>query len=144
MSSKTSSQSMTSSSLTTGFTQENQLKDVTQEWESKLGIQNTEIKQDNLKTQIVSAITDLEGDRDLADFGKENKTIDLMSPPQAKSPTPKNPHSLRQSRIHFLHQRTMSFHLHHWNDLNLLNNNNNSLNSCQSFLCPTVHLINNQ
>jgi len=91
MSSKTSSQSMTSSSLTTGFTQENQLKDVTQEWESKLGIQNTEIKQDNLKTQIVSAITDLEGDRDLADFGKENKTIDLMSPPQAKSPTPKNP-----------------------------------------------------
>ena len=71
--------------------QENQLKDVTQEWESKLGIQNTEIKQDNLKTQIVSAITDLEGDRDLADFGKENKTIDLMSPPQAKSPTPKNP-----------------------------------------------------
>merc|ERR1719481_1560565 len=91
MSSKTSSQSMTSSSLTTGFTQENQLKDVTQEWESKLGIQNTEIKQDNLKTQIVSAITDLEGDRDLADFGKENTTIDLMSPPQAKSPTPKNP-----------------------------------------------------
>merc|ERR1711973_206423 len=84
MSSKTSSQSMTSSSLTTGFTQENQLKDVTQEWESKLGIQNTEIKQDNHKTQIVSAITDLEGDRDLADFGKENKTIDLMSPPQAK------------------------------------------------------------
>ena len=71
--------------------QENQLKDVTQEWESKLGIQNTEIKQDNLKTQIVSAITDLEGDRDLADFGKKNKTIDLMSPPQAKSPTPKNP-----------------------------------------------------
>ena len=51
--------------------------------------QNQEIKQDNLKTQIVSAISDLEGDRDLADFGRENKTIDLMSPPQAKSPTPK-------------------------------------------------------
>ena len=50
--------------------------------------QNQEIKQDNLKTQIVSAISDLEGDRDLADFGRENKTIDLMSPPQAKSPTP--------------------------------------------------------
>ena len=50
---------------------------------------NQEIKQDNLKTQIVSAITDLEGDRDLVDFGKENKTIDLMSPPQAKSPTPR-------------------------------------------------------
>merc|ERR1719348_2986487 len=88
MSSKTTSQSMTSS-LTSGFSQENQLKDVTQEWESKLGIQNQEIEQDNLKTQIVSAITDLEGDRDLADFGRENKTIDLMSPPQAKSPTPK-------------------------------------------------------
>ena len=51
--------------------------------------QNQEIKQDNLKTQIVSAITDLEGDRDLVDFSKENRTIDLMSPAQAKSPTPK-------------------------------------------------------
>ena len=52
--------------------------------------QNQEIKQDNLKTQIVSAITDLEGDRDLVDFSKENRTIDLMSPAQAKSPTPKS------------------------------------------------------
>ena len=51
--------------------------------------QNQEIKQDKLKTQIVSAITDLEGDRDLVDFSKENRTIDLMSPAQAKSPTPK-------------------------------------------------------
>merc|ERR1719393_1201475 len=61
------------------------------DWDSQQIIQNQnqEIKQDNLKTQIVSAITDLEGDRDLADFGRENKTIDLMSPPQAKSPTPK-------------------------------------------------------
>ena len=50
---------------------------------------NQEIKQDSLKTQIVSAITDLEGDRDLVDFSKENKTIDLLSPAQAKSPTPK-------------------------------------------------------
>ena len=52
--------------------------------------QNSEMRQDNLKTKIESAITDLEGDRDIVDFGKENKTIDLMSPPQAKSPTPKN------------------------------------------------------
>ena len=61
------------------------------DWDSQQIVhnQNQEIKQDNLKTQIVSAITDLEGDRDLADFGRENKTIDLMSPPQAKSPTPK-------------------------------------------------------
>ena len=52
--------------------------------------ENQEIKQDKLKTQIVSAITDLEGDRDLVDFSKENRTIDLMSPAQAKSPTPKS------------------------------------------------------
>merc|ERR1719410_3150717 len=52
--------------------------------------ENQEIKQDKLKTQIVSAITDLDGDRDLVDFSKENRTIDLMSPAQAKSPTPKS------------------------------------------------------
>ena len=63
-----------------------------QEWsqsQSQVQHSSQEIKQDNLKTQLVSAITDLEGDTEMVDFGKENKTIDLMSPPQAKSPTPK-------------------------------------------------------
>ena len=57
--------------------------------QSQVQHSSQEIKQDNLKTQLVSAITDLEGDTEMVDFGKENKTIDLMSPPQAKSPTPK-------------------------------------------------------
>merc|ERR1719325_51138 len=60
-----------------------------QEEQSQVQHSSQEIKQDNLKTQLVSAITDLEGDTEMVDFGKENKTIDLMSPPQAKSPTPK-------------------------------------------------------
>jgi len=53
-------------------------------------IHNQEIEQDKLKTQIVSAITDLEGDREFVDFGRENKPIDLTSPPQTYSPTPQN------------------------------------------------------
>jgi len=89
MSSVTSAKTVSSSSFKSGFSQEAQIS--SSDWDSQQIIQNQnqEIKQDNLKTQIVSAITDLEGDRDLADFGRENKTIDLMSPPQAKSPTPK-------------------------------------------------------
>merc|ERR1712128_263420 len=53
-------------------------------------VHNQEIEQDSLKTQIVSAITDLEGDREFVDFGRENKPIDLTSPPQTYSPTPKS------------------------------------------------------
>ena len=65
--------------------QENQISNV----ESKLiENQQQEIQQDNLKTQIVSAITDLEGDREFVDFGKENKTIELTSPEQKLSPPP--------------------------------------------------------
>merc|ERR1719225_2524592 len=52
-------------------------------------IHNQEIEQEVLKTQIVSAITDLEGDRDFVDFGRDNKPIDLTSPPMTYSPTPK-------------------------------------------------------
>merc|ERR1740128_100293 len=52
-------------------------------------VHNQEIQQEVLKTQIVSAITDLEGDREFVDFGRENKPIDLTSPPQTYSPTPK-------------------------------------------------------
>ena len=53
-------------------------------------IHNQEIEQEVLKTQIVSAITDLEGDRDFVDFGRDNKPIDLTSPPMTYSPTPKS------------------------------------------------------
>merc|ERR1719242_361946 len=78
------SSSTSSSSFHSGFTkQENQISNV----ESKLiENQQQEIQQDNLKTQIVSAITDLEGDREFVDFGKENKTIELTSPEQKLSP----------------------------------------------------------
>jgi len=58
--------------------------------ETKSLVHNQEIEQDKLKTQIVSAITDLEGDREFVDFGRENKPIDLTSPPQAYSPPPKS------------------------------------------------------
>merc|ERR1719285_1105481 len=47
-----------------------------------------EIGQDNLKTQLVSCISDLEKDRDFVDFNKENKPINLASPPQTFSPVP--------------------------------------------------------
>jgi len=87
-SSKTmTSSSTSSSSFQSGFTkQENQISNV----ESKLiENQQQEIQQDNLKTQIVSAITDLEGDREFVDFGKENKTIELLTSPEQKlSPPP--------------------------------------------------------
>merc|ERR1719278_975991 len=76
-----------SSSFQSGFSkQENQISNV----ESKLiENQQQEIQQDNLKTQIVSAITDLEGDREFVDFGKENKTIELLTSPEQKlSPPP--------------------------------------------------------
>merc|ERR1740128_794984 len=59
------------------------------EFATKPLIHNQEIEQEVLKTQIVSAITDLEGDREFVDFGRENKPIDLTSPPQTYSPTPK-------------------------------------------------------
>merc|ERR550532_548069 len=78
--------SSTSSSFQSGFTkQENQISNV----ESKLiENQQQEIQQDNLKTQIVSAITDLEGDREFVDFGKENKTIELLTSPEQKLSPP--------------------------------------------------------
>merc|ERR1719449_506162 len=47
-----------------------------------------EIGQDNLKTQLVSCISDLEKDRDFVDFNKEYKPINLASPPQTFSPVP--------------------------------------------------------
>merc|ERR1719175_541124 len=47
-----------------------------------------EIGQDKLKTQLVSCISDLEKDRDFVDFNKENKPINLASPPQTFSPVP--------------------------------------------------------
>merc|ERR1719211_30360 len=50
--------------------------------------QPIEIGQDNLKTQLVSCISDLEKDRDFVDFNKENKPINLASPPQTFSPVP--------------------------------------------------------
>ena len=66
--------------------QENQISNV----ESKLiENQQQEIQQDNLKTQIVSAITDLEGDREFVDFGKENKTIELLTSPEQKLSPPR-------------------------------------------------------
>ena len=57
---------------------------------SKPSNHDQEIEQELLKTQIVSAITDLEGDREFVDFGRENKPIDLTSPPQTNSPPPKS------------------------------------------------------
>merc|ERR1719411_2483153 len=87
-SSKTmTSSTSSSSSFQSGFTKtENQISNV----ESKLiEKQQQEIQQDKLKTQIVSAITDLEGDREFVDFGKENKTIELLTSPEQKlSPPP--------------------------------------------------------
>ena len=66
--------------------QENQISNV----ESKLiENQQQEIQQDNLKTQIVSAITDLEGDREFVDFGKENKTLELLTSPEQKLSPPR-------------------------------------------------------
>merc|ERR1740128_1455314 len=59
------------------------------EFATKSLVHNQEIQQEVLKTQIVSAITDLEGDREFVDFGRKNKTTDLTSPPQTYSPTPK-------------------------------------------------------
>merc|ERR1719334_1170817 len=47
-----------------------------------------EIGKNELKTQIESAITDLEQDRDFVDFNKENQPLNLTSPPQAFSPPP--------------------------------------------------------
>jgi len=94
MSSMTSSKSFASSesnalsSQTSGLVQQDfqQVSGV----ETKSLVHNQEIEQDKLKTQIVSAITDLEGDREFVDFGRENKPIDLTSPPQAFSPPPTN------------------------------------------------------
>ena len=65
--------------------QENQISNM----DSKLiENQQQEIQQDNLKTQIVSAITDLECDREFVDFGKENKPIELLTSPAQKSSPP--------------------------------------------------------
>ena len=81
-----------------------------QEWsQSQVQHSSQEIKQDNLKTQLVSAITDLEGDTEMVDFGKENKTIDLMSPPQAKSPTPKAAAFTPTKQVTTIHFRHRSY-----------------------------------
>lgn len=76
--------------------------------------QNQEIKQDKLKTQIVSAITDLEGDRDLVDFSKENRTIDLLSPAQAKSPTPKSTFTPTKQVDEWMDDATYKIQCHFW------------------------------
>jgi len=81
---KTESSKAVTSSLSDMFQQ-----DIQHVSESKV-VHNQEIQQDALKTQIVSAISDLEGDRDFVDFGRENKPIDLTSPPQSFSPVPKS------------------------------------------------------
>merc|ERR1712106_1013732 len=86
MSSMTSSKSVASSGSNAVSFQSSGL--VQQEVEQSLGavtmpmVHNQEIQQEVLKTQIVSAITDLEGDREFVDFGRENKPIDLTSPPK--------------------------------------------------------------
>jgi len=89
-----SSQKMTSSMTSSNTSSEAKLvrKEIQQVCDAvpKPAIHNQEIEQDKLKTQIVSAITDLEGDREFVDFGRENKPIDLTSPPQTYSPTPQN------------------------------------------------------
>merc|ERR1719342_1595414 len=51
-------------------------------------MEHQEIGQDKLKTQLESCITDLEKDRDFVDFNKENKPINLSSPPRTFSPVP--------------------------------------------------------
>merc|ERR1740128_1301719 len=94
MSSMTSSKSVASSESNSVSFQSSGMvqQDVQQisEFATKPLIHNQEIEQDKLKTQLVSAITDLEGDREFVDFGRENKPIDLTSPPQAFSPAPTN------------------------------------------------------
>jgi len=91
MSSMTSSKSISSESNSVSFQSSGASKqEVEQSMDvTKPLVHNQEIEQEVLKTQIVSAITDLEGDRDFVDFGRENKPIDLTSPPQTYSPTPK-------------------------------------------------------
>merc|ERR1712168_307569 len=92
MSSMTSSKSVSSETKSMSF----QSSDVSKQDAEQICdvvtkplIHNQEIEQEVLKTQIVSAITDLEGDRDFVDFGRDNKPIDLTSPPMTYSPTPK-------------------------------------------------------
>jgi len=92
MSSMTSSKSISSESNSVSFqSTEVSKQDAEQICDvvTKPLIHNQEIEQEVLKTQIVSAITDLEGDRDFVDFGRDNKPIDLTSPPMTYSPTPK-------------------------------------------------------
>jgi len=93
MSSMTSSKSVSSETKSMSF----QSSDVSKQDAEQICdvvtkplIHNQEIEQEVLKTQIVSAITDLEGDRDFVDFGRDNKPIDLTSPPMTYSPTPKS------------------------------------------------------
>jgi len=92
MSSMTSSKNISSESNSVSFqSSEVSKQDAEQICDSvtKPLIHNQEIEQEVLKTQIVSAISDLEGDRDFVDFGRDNKPIDLTSPPMTNSPTPK-------------------------------------------------------
>merc|ERR1719334_899254 len=56
--------------------------------DSSSKMEHQEIGQDKLKTQLESCITDLEKDRDFVDFNKENKPINLSSPPRTFSPVP--------------------------------------------------------
>merc|ERR1712121_315350 len=93
MSSMTSSKSVSSETKSMSF----QSSDVSKQDAEQICdvvtkplIHNQEIEQEVLKTQIVSAITGLEGDRDFVDFGRDNKPIDLTSPPMTYSPTPKS------------------------------------------------------
>jgi len=88
MSSMTSSKSIASSgSNSVSFNQDVQQSS---DFAGKSLVHNQEIEQEGLKTQLVSAITDLEGDREFVDFGRDNKPIDLTSPPQTYSPPPKS------------------------------------------------------
>merc|ERR1719356_328651 len=94
MSSQKSMSSMTSSKSIASFGSNsvsfNQDVQQSSDFAGKSLVHNQEIEQEGLKTQLVSAITDLEGDREFVDFGRDNKPIDLTSPPQTYSPPPKS------------------------------------------------------
>jgi len=87
-SSSTKSVSMQSSSITQkDFGEAGSQMSFQQEPEEALEV-HQEIGQDNLKTQLVSCISDLEKDRDFVDFNKENAPLSLSSPPPTFSPGP--------------------------------------------------------
>lgn len=107
--------------------------------ESSKVVHNQEIQQDALKTQIVSAITDLEGDRDFVDFGRKNKPIDLTSPPQSFSPVPKSTFTpTKQVRKSLL---TVCIHLFARKYFFIKIQGRNSCSLVQSSACNETHRL---